>query len=87
MDLSQSIKTIASIFHESERPTGEEDEPFKYKLASILERMEFSEIPEQHRISVLFAALKGKARDTAAKLKANSKDIDRFLENTYKSLI
>ena len=64
----------------SERPAGEEDEPFKYKLAPILEQIESADIPGKHKISVLSPVLKGKAIDTAAKLKSNSVSTDDFLE-------
>ncbi|KAI0565266.1 hypothetical protein FGB62_20g18 [Gracilaria domingensis] len=87
LDLNGSIKVMTTIFPYSDPIGGEEDTPLKHKMTPILEQMDASKIPPEHRVTVLFTLLTGKARDTASKIRSGHESIDTFLEELYKLIL
>lgn len=79
-DLRHAIKTMAGLFEEEHRLSGEEHDPICSRLKPIVERREMLGIHEDHRTSVRYAVLTAEARKGCKNLKlglADSRKDDR----------
>lgn len=78
-DLQKGIQAMDSIFPESARPSGEEHEPFSVPVNPIPEKMEALQTPCNHRPSVFFSLIKGKAHKAASKIPLSTATLDSLL--------
>ena len=58
-DMQRAMSTMTSLFPASVRPSGNESEPFCFKLKPILEQMESLSIPMRARPHILYGLLTG----------------------------
>lgn len=88
-DLTKSIQSMTSLFPESSRPTGEEDESFTSRLKPILEQMETLGIDEHQRPSVLYSLLPSNspARNACDKIKLQSIHINDMVDEIKKKVL
>ena len=86
-DLSKCISIFTNLFPIEDRPTGEEDEPFVYRLRPILDQLVTSKIPTEHQVGTVFSVLTGEARKVAAQLRSPNMDLKAFVNELKKKLL
>ena len=86
-NMQRAISTMTNLFPESTRPTGEDSEPFYFKLHAILEQMESLSFPTQARTHILYSLLRGKAREAASKIPFAQKDIHFLVDHLKRDLL
>ena len=86
-DLSKCISIYTNLFPIEDRPTGEEYEPFVYRLRPILDQLVTSKIPTEHQVGTVFSVLTGEARKVAAQLRSPNMDLKAFVNELKKKLL
>ena len=86
-DMQRAISTMSNLFPEATRPTGEESEPFTFRLNQVLEQMDSMMFPKRSRSHILYALLRGKAREAASKVNFAHKDIIFLVDSLKREIL
>ena len=86
-DLSKFILIFTNLFPVNDRPTGEEDEAFVYRLRQILDQIVTSKIPEEHQVGTVFSVLAGEARKVAAQIRSPHLPLKEFVHQLKEKLL
>ena len=86
-DMQRAMSTMTSLFPASARPSGNESEPFCFKLKPILEQMESLSIPMKARPPILYGLLTGKARDVASRISFAGRDLQFLIDSIKREVL